>query len=161
MRTCCRDMWQRCARPWGNAMRFKIIPEVHLILRKGTDLLMLRRFQTGYMDGYYSLVAGHVDGNETFRAAMAREAREEAGLIIVPDDLDLVHTLHRFDAEERLSLFFEARHWQGEPANKEPGKCDDMGWYKTDDLPVNTVQYVRSALGCALAGQCYSEFGWD
>lgn len=141
-------------------MRFKIIPEVHLILRQGTSLLMLRRYQTGYMDGYYSLVAGHVDGFETFRSAMAREAQEEAGVLVALDDLELVHTMHRFADQERLSLFFEAAQWQGEPVNSEPEKCDAMGWFASDDLPGNTVPYVRTAIGHVVAGQTYSEFGW-
>ncbi len=142
-------------------MRFKLISEVHLYLRSGTSILMLRRHQTGYMDGHYSLVAGHVDGNEPFRVAMAREAMEEAGLSIRPQDLMLVHTMHRLADQERLSLFFEARHWTGQPRNMEPHKCDQLAWFDMHNRPQNTVPYIAGAIECINAGLHYSEIGWD
>lgn len=141
--------------------RFKIIPEVHLVLRKGDRFLMLRRFQTGYMDGHYSVVAGHVDGGETFRAAMTREAREEAGIAMKERDLTLVHTMHRRSEDERLSLFFEATQSRGEIRNMEPHKCDDLGWFSLAEQDKGMVPYVRSALLNITEGAWYSEFGWD
>jgi 8-oxo-dGTP pyrophosphatase MutT (NUDIX family) len=147
--------------PRGNELvRFKIIPEVHLVLwREGKMLLSLRE-NTGYMDGYYSLVAGHVDGNETFRAAMAREALEEAGLSLSVEQLKLRHTMHRFSGSERLSLFFEAEQCSEVPVNAEPHKCGGLEWFEIEVLPENTVPYVAAALLKISQGCSYSEFGW-
>ena len=140
--------------------RFQLIPEVHLVLRRGEQVLLLRRFNTGYDDGRYSLVAGHVDGGETARAALCREAREEAGLHIAPEDLALVHLIHRRSDGERLSMFFSAARWQGEPRNLEPHKCSELGWFDAAALPEPMVPCARHALAHIARGSVYSEFGW-
>ena len=60
--------------------RFTLIAAVHVFLRRGDQVLLLRRHNTGYMDGSYSVVAGHLDSNEEVVAAAIREAQEEAGI---------------------------------------------------------------------------------
>ena len=140
--------------------RFTLIPEVHLVLRRAGQVLLLQRFNTGFADGQWSVVAGHVDGGEPAAAAMAREAWEEAGLRIAPADLRLVHLMHRRSDGERLSMFFEPLAWQGEPVNREPHKCSALAWHAQDALPAPMVPYVRQALACVAAGQAYSEAGW-
>jgi ADP-ribose pyrophosphatase YjhB (NUDIX family) len=140
--------------------RFKLIPAVHLFLIKDDKILLLRRFNTGFEDGNYSVVAGHFDGGEAATLAMCREAKEEAGIVIEPQDLKFVHVMHRMSESERIDFFFTAKSWTGEPVNKEPHKCDDLSWFSLKSLPTNLIPYVKHAIDCYTSGIPYSEFEW-
>jgi ADP-ribose pyrophosphatase YjhB (NUDIX family) len=141
---------------------FKLIPTSHLILIKDDKILLLRRFNTGFEDGNYSVVAGHLDGDETFVQAMAREAREEAGIVIRPEDMKVVHVMHRkcCPGVERIDFFIQAKKWKGEPKNMESDKCDELDWFETDKLPKNIIPYVKQAIECIRNNVFYSEHGW-
>ena len=140
--------------------RSGLIPEAHLLLLRDDHVLLLRRQNTGYQDGNYGLIAGHVESDETARQGMVREAAEEAGLILDPRNLVLCHVMHRKSAAERVSFFFRAARWTGEPRNLEPDKCSDLSWFPVASLPANMVPYVRQALEMVLRGEAYSEHGW-
>ena len=141
--------------------RFKLVPETHLLLVQDGRILLLKRRNTGYEDGNYSVVAGHMDGGETARAALCREAMEEAGLELRPEDLRFAHVVHRCTRGERVGFFFEALSWSGEPRNLEPWKCAELAWFPLDALPANMVPYVRTALEGWRTGRSYSEDGWQ
>jgi 8-oxo-dGTP diphosphatase len=141
--------------------RFRLIPEVHLLLLRQGQILLLQRQNTGFEDGNWSVIAGHVEGREPARVAMAREAWEEAGLRLDPQSLALVHLMHRRSDDERVSFFFRAERWRGEPVNREPQKCGALAWFALDALPANMVGYVRQGIELALAREVYSEFGWE
>lgn len=142
--------------------RFKLTPAVYLVLRRGDEILLLRRTNTGYQDGKYSTVAGHLDGGELATEAMAREAKEEAGITIDPAQLKLVHTAHRLSrgqvGQERIDLFFETSQWQGEITNTEPQKCDDLAWFNINNLPGNMLPFVRHVFSAIADGLNYSEY---
>lgn len=146
--------------------RFKITPAVYLVLRANNRLLLLRRAHTGYRDGQYSMVAGHLDGGETLREALIREAKEEAGITIKPNDLRLVHLMHLkselpdTNDDERMTFYFEASSYSGTPSVMELDKCDHMDWFKQDDLPDTLIDHVAQAIDCINRGVDYSEFGW-
>jgi len=144
--------------------RFKIIPAVYLILQQDNQILLLRRYNTGYEDGNYSLPAGHVDGNESFMQAMIREAYEEIGLVLKSEYMEVVHVQHRSSQDinnERVDVFIKAHNWEREPVNNEPHKCDDLSWFNINNLPENIVPYVRYAIKHILDNNFYSEHGWD
>lgn len=141
-----------------NKNYFKIIPAVFLILTKENKILLLRRANTGHMDGQYSMVAGHLEPNETLREGMKREALEEAGIIIELKNLQLNNVIHRV-GDERVDYFFVAEKWEGEPEIMEPYKCDDLSWFDLDNLPENTIYYIREAIENYKTGNTYSDFG--
>ncbi|MEI8338241.1 MAG: NUDIX domain-containing protein [bacterium] len=141
--------------------KFKLIASVYLLFRNGYKILLLRRANTGYEDGNYSLVAGHVDGNEPMTLAAVREAKEESGVNIDPKDLVLKVVMHRFCGDhERMDFFFEPKKWSGEIKNMEPNKCADLTWFALNNLPENIIPYIKEALECYKKGISYSEFGW-
>ena len=140
--------------------RFKLIAAVHLFLIKDNNVLLARRFQTGYEDGKYSVPAGHVDGEETARHAMVREAQEEVGVTIVEQDLEFAHVMHRNTNRESMDLFFTCSKWSGDPKIGEPEKCDHIEWFARDALPENIIPYIKQALELHTTGVRYSELGW-
>ncbi|MGE0120932.1 MAG: NUDIX domain-containing protein [Dongiaceae bacterium] len=140
--------------------RHTVVPETHLLLFRDERTLLSLRQNTGYEDGSYSVVAGHIERGESARQAMVREAREESGVLIHPADLFLCHVMHRRAADERVSFFFSAGTWTGEPMNMEPHKCGDLSWFRLDRLPDNMIPYVKAAIRMAREREIYSEFGW-
>ncbi len=134
---------------------------VHLLLIQDKTVLLLRRCNTGYEDGNYSVIAGHLDGNEELKAAMIREAREEAGIEIAPGHMHVVGVMHRKAADERIDFFLIATAWSGEITNMEPHKCSELAWVDVDDLPENVVPYVRRGLENYRQGKWFDSFGWD
>ena len=142
--------------------RFKLIAAVYLVLVRDGRILLLRRSNTGYEDGNYSMVAGHLEDNETLTQATIREARKEAGIDLRTDDLEIAHVMHRRTPGEdvRIEVFMRTRILQNELRNMEPDKCDDMGWFQMDDLPANVVPYIRQAIDRIGRNELYSEHGW-
>lgn len=139
----------------------KVLVAVHLILEKDNQILLARRYNTGYEDGKYSVVAGHVDEHERAKQAMVREAQEEAGIIIEEEHLEVVHTMHRKSDIWRIDFFLQAKEWERAPRIMEPDKCDDLRWFSQADLPENTIPYIKFALDNIAKGKKYSEFGWE
>lgn len=133
---------------------------VHLFFFRDNQVLLLRRFNTGFRDGEYSVPAGHLDGGETVMAAAAREAEEEVGVRIEAEHLIFSSVMHRLDGEERVDFFVRVPTWQSEPFNNEPDKCDDVRWAAINSLPENTIPYIRRALQNHLDGIKFDEFGW-
>lgn len=127
--------------------RFQMTVAAYLFLIQDGNILLLRRYNTGYEDGNYSVIAGHLDGGETVQQAICREAQEEGGLRLDAQNIEIVHVMHRQGVGgERIDYFCIAKRWESEPMNYEPHKCDDLSWFPLTSLPENTIPYIRAAI---------------
>lgn len=138
-----------------------MIASSYLILVADGKILLSRRYQTGYEDGKYSLPAGHVEDGETLTQCVAREAREEIGVTVPPEQYTLVHVMHRRHQDIRMDFFFVVDIGEQKPVNKEQNKCDDLRWFPLKRLPINTIPYIRHTIECYQKKIFYSEFGWE
>lgn len=135
-----------------------------MLLERDGRVLLMRRQGTGFQDGKLSTIAGHLEAEEGVATCAAREAAEEVGVELSLADLEVVATMHRRTGEpghERVDFFVAARRWHGEPSNREPAKCSELLWAPLDDLPSDTIPYVRRAIEGWRAGVPFSSWGWD
>ncbi|MEU0130970.1 methyltransferase domain-containing protein [Streptomyces sp. NPDC006289] len=129
--------------------RHREVVDVHLILRRGPDVLLARRAGTGYADGLLHAPSGHAEDGEDVREAVIRETAEEIGVALDPDELRVALVMqHRGPGgNPRMGWFFEAEYDPARPPrNAEPEKCSELAWFPLDALPDDMVAYCRAGL---------------
>lgn len=133
-----------------------------IILREGaqgTEILLHRRRNTGWMDGRWDTAgSGHVDAGETASEACVRECAEELGIGVLPEHVAFAHLTHRLIAAGAYyDLYFRVLAWEGEPSICEPEKSSALAWFPLDALPEDLIDDRRRGIRQALAGAFYSE----
>jgi ADP-ribose pyrophosphatase YjhB (NUDIX family) len=137
---------------------------VHIFLFREGKILLMRRYNTGYEDGKMSVVAGHIQHGESAIQASVREIKEELDIIVNEDSLRFIGAMFRKSTDERVDWFLGAENWMGEPRINEPDKCDLLVWADMDNLPENTIPYIKKAIENFLStatNTWIQEFGWD
>jgi len=137
-----------------------------IIFRDKGKVAFLLRSNTNWMNGKYGLPAGKVEPGESAIAAAIREAKEEVGVTIEPQNLKHCLTTYRTSSiygEDRpwVDIIFEAASWKGELYNAEPHKHGELVWLNPEKLPENLTPYVKFFLEEIAAGHHYAEHGWE
>lgn len=126
----------------------KVVPSVFACVHEKGKVLLLRRANTGWLDGWYDLPAGHLEDQEKFKDGAIRELFEETSLRANVADLKLIHLYqnHHNPKSPHYGYIFLVKHWQGEPKIMEPNKCDDMDFFSLDKLPGKLAPYAKAAV---------------
>lgn len=141
------------------AMRDAFPVVVHVMLVRDGRLFLLRRANTGFMDGFCGLPGGHQRRGESLLEAALRECREETG--VAPTDLKPRAVLPYISAvHQGLNFIFEAQRWEGAPRINEPQRFDHCQWAPKEHLPAKVAPWLKELL--ALPPGCwFREFRWD
>lgn len=132
-----------------------------LVLKKNNQILLLQRKNTGYGDGKYNLISGHVEFGENFTNAIIREAKEEANVTLSHDQVKVIYIQNKMaddHTHQRVHTYFLATEWEWEIKNMEAHNCDDLSWFAIDHLPENISPCVKAAIEHIQQGNFYSEF---
>ncbi|MEM7333153.1 MAG: NUDIX domain-containing protein [Chloroflexota bacterium] len=140
-----------------------MLTAVYLILTQQKKVLLLQRHNTGFEDGNYSLPAGHVEAGENILHALVRETKEEIGIDIAEEDIQFIHVMQRKSGNQKvyIDFFFSADTWVGTVQNCEPHKCSHLDWFDRENLPTNTIPYIKDILDQQNSqNQPFKSIGW-
>lgn len=127
--------------------RFKQIISVGIILiNKNNEVLLQKRCNTGYMDGKYALVAGHLEPNESMLSGIIREIKEEIGIELEKEKVNFVCLVRSGNDNEYINTYFKYEVFDGNVVNMEPDKCSELKWFNINVLPSNIVPNDKRAI---------------
>lgn len=130
-----------------------------LLLSKDNKVLLSKRWHTGYEDGKFTFPGGHVEKGEEIKQAAIREAKEEIGIDICPEDLQVIHVLNRkVEDNAYVDFILKPSKWSGEIINKEKNVCEELLWADIHSIPDTTLPFLKELLE---NDSFYIPFGWE
>lgn len=104
-------------------------------VRKSGKVLLGRRLNI-HGDGKWAFPGGHVEWGEDPKAAVIREAQEEAGIEIgEPKLIGVMTDMEPYPGAHYVVLAYVADWKSGEPVVCEPHKCENWSWHGWNELP--------------------------
>ena len=108
-----------------------------------------------YLGNMYDLPGGHLEPNEDLFDSMIREAKEELGIEIEREDMQIIHIYHHYE-KDLLKFVFKVKKFKNKIQNLEPEKCKELKWIEIENLPDNTLSGIRRELEYIKAKKSYS-----
>ena len=114
-----------------------------MLFNEDGKVWLQQRSSTGFLDGHFDFVSGHIDPGEDALEAAVREVYEESCVHVEPNDLKLVHINQTYLDNPYINFTYFANRWKGTAKIGEPHKCGSAGFYSLDALPRYVTLNVR------------------
>ena len=122
-------------------MSHLIADAVNILIINDGKLMLGRRQNTGWKDGMLCVMGGHVEENETPTQAVIREAKEELGVTINPNDIEFTCVAaRRSTPTDYVSYVFTIEDKDYKYINNEPDKCTELVWVDPSKLPNDVIE---------------------
>ena len=135
--------------------RYKAKVACYMIVFIDDKLLLMKRQNSGFHDGKYTVPSGHLEAGETPLEGAIRETFEETGLIVTKSVFSCVihRAVENIPDDDYIDFFFICESHKGVVQNKEPEKCSEIILVETYQLPeILMVPYVQLAINNMLIG---------
>jgi 8-oxo-dGTP diphosphatase len=141
--------------------RFPVVAHVLLLRGLGgkTEVFLLERAGTGFMDGFHVPPGGHQQMGESVEDAARRECAEETAA--VPATLTPVCVLpYRSGRHQGINVVFEGGALSAQPRLGEPESSLAAAWHRLTELPAPLAPWVRDVFELRDRGEWYRELFW-
>lgn len=137
---------------------------VYMVGFREDSVLLGKRKNVSHMNGYWSLVAGHVYEREPASQAIIREVYEECALILNLDDLQMVGVMHHNSPPfDYVNFIYKVDLSEKKIKNNEKYKCDELKFFSINQLPNPMEDYIQQIIHSSFISKSLwiSEFGWE
>ena len=137
----------------------KAYPSVYGVILNENKVLLMKRQNTCFRNGFYSFPGGRVDNLEHPSLAIIREMEEEVNLSLNEDNIEFMLAQHRISGEYAcMDFFFLIKNVNlDEIKINEPDKCSELEWFDIDNLPDNTINHIKESLQSYKNNETYKE----
>ena len=144
-------------------MSTQILGSINVFIINENKVLLTRRKNTGWMDGYLCPPGGHIEPGESPTDAALRELKEELGVDVQKSDLEFLCVAARNTSPNQYVAYeFAVRNKDLTITNSEPDKCDEIMWVDMNDLPSDLIPDFGKIIALSILGNTkYLELGFE
>ena len=107
-------------------------------------------------EGTWTMPGGNIEYGETFEEAGIREVKEETGININQDDLEVICVqVDKNEHAHYISVGMIAKNFEGTPQILEPDVIVKWNWFDLDKLPEKIFSASKKTIDCFLEKKFY------